>query len=441
MLWLVIGYLFLFIFRPYEYWGFLGTYHVERLYMIFLLFAVFLSKEKRFISSPINLMVLAFFCVIVVSTIFAFKQADAVKFAFDYFKLIVFYFIIILTVRDEKDLKWFMIAYIAIMFLYVGKSSWEFFVHDRHFYRMEIKRLVGIDASYADPNSFAASIVYSLPFLWALIKCRLESRVVRLLLLAYGLLAVVAIIFTGSRSGMVTGFLFLILVWLWGSKKFIGIIVLTVALLTTWQLMPESYQTRFMSSFFEGVGPASADVSAKGRIEGLKAGVRIIKDYPLLGIGPGNFKYGWGTVEVAGSSHNLYGQLMGELGGMGVLAFLILIATMFKTHISVYKKAKLLQDRAGRENTRPNDLLFLGLNSAAAVQVLILLLFNGNFGHNLYRYNYLWIGAMAVLSIYFVNMKQKSEIRVPQSRFYKRNLFKVPAEKKNDADRDRSVKT
>lgn len=407
MLWLVVGYLFLFIFRPFEYWPVLGTYHVERLYMIFLLIAVSFYREKRFVSSPINLFVILFFCIIVLSSVFAFNQTDASKVVIDYLKLIIFYFIIILTIKDEKDLRKFMLAYIVIMFLYVGKSSWEFFVHDRHFYRMEIRRIVGIDKTYGDPNSFAASIAYSLPFLWALIRCRLESRAARLFLLGYGLLAIVSIIFTGSRSGMVTAFLFFILVWLWGSKKLVGVVVLTTALFFTWQLMPESYQMRFMSSFVEGVGPASADVSAKGRIEGLKTGAKILGDYPLLGIGPGNFKYGWEKVEVGGSSHNLYGQLMGELGGMGVLAFFIFIAMVLKTHIRVQEKAKSLLKNG--KDALSKDLYFLSLNSIAAIQTIILLLFNGNFGHNLYRYNYLWIGAMAVLSIYFVNKKEKAD--------------------------------
>ena len=95
------------------------------------------------------------------------------------------------------------------MFLYVGKSAWEFFVHDRYIYRMGIKRMVGIDVTYGDPNSFAASICYSLPLTWALIRSHFEHPGVKLFLWSYGLLALVAIVFTGSRSGMVTFVFFL----------------------------------------------------------------------------------------------------------------------------------------------------------------------------------------------------------------------------------------
>ena len=43
-------------------------------------------------------------------------------------------------------------------------SVWEY-KNGRHVFRMGISRLVGVDKTLGDPNSFGASIVYSLPFL------------------------------------------------------------------------------------------------------------------------------------------------------------------------------------------------------------------------------------------------------------------------------------
>ena len=40
MLWILIGYMFLFIHRPFEIWPALGTLHIERLYMLGTLLAV-----------------------------------------------------------------------------------------------------------------------------------------------------------------------------------------------------------------------------------------------------------------------------------------------------------------------------------------------------------------------------------------------------------------
>lgn len=414
MFWLVVGYLFLFIFRPFEYWPILGELRLERVYMIFLLLAVVLWQDKKNRPHPITNGVLLFFLVMVASLLMAFNWDDAYSVTFDYFKLIVFYFVVILTIRDEYELKNFIIAYIAVMFLYVGKSEWEFFVHERHWYRMGIRRLIGIDTTYGHPNNFAASIAFSLPFLWAMIRCRIENRWLRRMLWAYGGLAVVGIIYTGSRAGMVTGILFLLLLWLGQSRKALGIVILTFALIFGWAVMPEKYQARFESIFVKEAGTEGAYHSAQSRIMGLKQGIKMFTQYPVLGIGPGNFKYGWPNREIDMSAHNLYGQVLGELGAAGFLTFFLMVWLIIRTHRKIIRDIDGLSHLNSRapDTLSPQDkaLLTLKYISIASIQAVILMLFNGNFGHNLYRYNWLWIGAIGVLSVYFLD-KRKTESR------------------------------
>ncbi|MFO0754799.1 MAG: O-antigen ligase family protein [Thermodesulfovibrionales bacterium] len=415
MLWLVVGYLFLFVFRPFEYWPALAAVRLERVYMLFLMTAVFLWSHRKHKPHPVNTALFAFFSAMLLSSLFAFKMQEAYQASFDYFKLIVFYYIIVLTLRDEEQMKKFIIAYLAVMFLYVGKSAWEFFVNDRHMWRMGIRRMIGVDTTYGDPNSFAASIAYSLPFLWAMIKQKGLPLLTRKMLWAYGVLAVTCIVFTGSRSGMVTALLFVFLVLFGASRKVLGLTLVLVMLAFTWNTMPVEYQVRFKSVFVKGIAPKGADESAEGRLSGLKQGIRLFGTYPLLGIGPGNFKYGWEAVPVGGSAHNLYGELLGELGGVGFLTFLFLVGTILKTHRRVTRETGLRlsglpPDAPPGEKSR---LLLLRYVSVASVQTMVLLLFNGNFGHNLYRYNWLWLGALGVLSAWFLQRKTEKTGVVP----------------------------
>ncbi|HEX8947407.1 MAG TPA: O-antigen ligase family protein [Dissulfurispiraceae bacterium] len=404
MLWMTVGYLFLFIFRPWEYWPALAPYRIERVYMLFLLALVFMWRQRRYVPHRVTRWIIAFFLVLGLSTIMAFRWGDAYEAWFDYFKLIVFYFVIIMTVRDEKDLKRFITAYILIMFIYVGKSAWEFFFHDRYIWRMGLRRLMGVDISYGDPNALAASIAYSLPFLWALIKYGLERPLLRKALWAYGILAWVSIIYTGSRSGMVTALLFVALAWLGASRKVMSVLAVGMVLFLTWNFMPVKYQVRFESTFIKGISPKGTDESAQGRIEGLKQGLRTFARYPVFGIGPGNFKYSWSKYELGGSAHNLYGELLGETGGAGFVVFFTLVVLIVKTHKAVIRKTGLLlaDVRSGTPQEEVRKWRMLHLVATASVQAVILLLFNGNFGHNLYRYNWLWIGAIGVLSAYFL---------------------------------------
>ena len=51
MHWLLIGYMFLFIHRPFEFWPTLGDLHVERIY-IAVVFLIWLLQPKRWLPNP-----------------------------------------------------------------------------------------------------------------------------------------------------------------------------------------------------------------------------------------------------------------------------------------------------------------------------------------------------------------------------------------------------
>ena len=394
MLWGTIGYLFLFIFRPFEYWTWLGDYHIERVYMICLLIAILFWRGKRYVHHPLTNAFIAFFLVICFSIIISYRPSAAIREAEEYFKLMVLFFVIILTVRDENDFRFLIIGFIAIMGFYVGKSLWEFLLHGRHEYRMGIRRLIGIDQTHSNPNSFAASVVYSLPFAWALWKSD-ASRYIRIGLIGYGLMSAVAIILTGSRSGFVTLILFLLLVWARGEKnalfKIMGLAGLAVFLVSAWQFVPEEYKLRYLTMFDDSISE-SATVSAKGRIEGLKNGMRLFVISPLFGWGAGNFPYAVETIGVYNrmQSHNLYGQLAADLGLLGIVTFFALCLIIYRTNSRIQKVAKQSIHQIGRS-------VFIPAVSNACLSTMILLLFQGNFGHNLYRYTWLLIGAILVL--------------------------------------------
>lgn len=395
MLWGTLGYLFLFIFRPYEYWTWLGEYRIERVYMICLLTALLFWRGKRYVHHSITTALIAFFLVIFFSNFIAYHPPASIRQTEEYFKLMVLFFVVILTVRNENDFRLFLIGFIAIMGAYIGKSLWEFLVHGRHSYRMGIRRLIGIDLTYGDPNTFAASVVYSLPLAWALWKTE-SSKWIKRGLLGYGAISLVAILFTGSRSGMVTLVFFMLLAWASGkarlSRKALGIVGLIIFLVVAWQVVPEEYKLRYLTMVDDSINE-SATESAKGRIEGLRNGLRLFELRPLLGWGAGNFPYAVERIGVYNrmESHNLYGQLAADLGLLGIVAFFALCWVIYRTNRRIQNMAVTL-GKAARETA------LIPAASGACITTVLLLLFQGNFGHNLYRYTWLIIGAVLVVS-------------------------------------------
>ena len=51
MRWLLVGYMFLFIDRPFEVWPWLGDLHVERAYMLFIMAVWLVYPGKRFLPN------------------------------------------------------------------------------------------------------------------------------------------------------------------------------------------------------------------------------------------------------------------------------------------------------------------------------------------------------------------------------------------------------
>src|SRR5207253_162105 len=104
------------------------------------------------------------------------------------------------------------------------------------------------------------------------------------------------------------------------------------------------------------------------------------------GIGPGVWRVATGrTLE----SHNLYGQLLGELGGLGGAAFLLILLGF---------GANVRWQRRNNPNAARDGPCFCYEVSMAVGVAVLLMLFEGNFGHNLFRFNWLWYGGFLLLT-------------------------------------------
>jgi O-antigen ligase len=158
-------------------------------------------------------------------------------------------------------------------------------------------------------------------------------------------------------------------------------------------LLPESLQTRFETIVNPDVGPANARQSGEGRLLGLQTGFELWAENPLGGVGPGAWRPATGSPL---ESHNLYGQLVGELGALGLAGFAAVLAGFWVNWRAVQRVRKEYPEWE-------NDLVF---QVAAAVgTAVVLLLFMGNFGHNLFRYSWLWYGGFLIIARHCVERR------------------------------------
>lgn len=387
MHWILIGYMWLYLYRPFEIWPVLGSMQLERVYMLFAL-SVWLVARKRWLPNPLHWAFLAF----IVAMFFCHLNSPwgdvGSQTVEDYAKIAVFYLLLVTVVHDEQGLKRCLLAYLVIMALYVSHSCWEY-LHGRHVFRMGLARLMGVGVSRSDPNSFAATILYSLPMIvpvwWA---CR--SLLVRFFLIGYVPLAIVCLLLTGSRAAFVGLLACGLLLMVFTSQRPWRWAVLVLPLLPLgWVALPEALQVRFTTLVDPSVGPANALQSAQGRMWGFLRGMELWARNPLTGCGPGAFAV---AANATNQSHNLYGQIAGEMGTLGVVTFAGLIVCFA---VNELRLRRLYRDLS----LRP-DFPFLVVQ-AVSVSVLLLLVMGWG-GHNLFRFNWLWYGAFQVIAVHCV---------------------------------------
>jgi O-antigen ligase len=399
MHWLLIGYMFLFIHRPFEVWPALGEIRLELLYMLVTGIVWLVHPGKRWPGNPLHFAIAAFAAAMVICCLASPWNGESFETVERYLKLLVFYLMLVTVVHDEASLRRLALAFLAVMTLYMAHSLWEYH-NGRHEYRMSIVRMVGVDKSLGDPNSFGASIVYALPFVvpfW----CCTRSWLQRAFLASYVGLSSVCIVLTGSRSSFL-GLLVFAAITVWFSRRrwqAVGAGIVSLPLL--WAVVPGSMQTRFETIIHPEVGPANAQVSAESRLEGLYKGLDVWAEHPLTGCGPGAWKWGARTKM---ESHNLYGQLVGEMGTLGLITFVLMLG-------GFWYNLRLMR-RWRREHEA--EQTFLPLLARAIGVAVFLMLLEGNFGHNLYRFTWLWYGGFLLIATHCIRAGVDEAIELGQ---------------------------
>src|SRR4051812_46491584 len=124
MIWLLGGYMWLFVHRPFEVWPSLGALQIERAYMLVMLLAWLVSPGKTFLTNRIQAALLLFTLALGAAWLLSPYAAmpgctDVIE---NYAKVAVFYVLVITTVRDEKQVRQLVLLFLGAVGLYMAHS-------------------------------------------------------------------------------------------------------------------------------------------------------------------------------------------------------------------------------------------------------------------------------------------------------------------------------
>lgn len=400
MLWLLAGYVWLYLHRPFEVWEVLGDIRIERLYMLLVLMVWAVYPNKRFITNRLHVAVVFFICALFLAwTNSPFPTDLGEKIWDDQLKVFVFFILLVTTVHDEKALRFMLAALFVSIALYMSHSFLEY-LNGRHHYRMGTYRMLGVDKTFNDPNTFSATLLMVFPFLipfWL----TAENPKTKRWIAAFVLFALVCITLTGSRRAFV-GVAFLIFVLILYSKRRVALLLGCLMLAPVgWMMMREDLQNRLLTIIDPSFGPLNAQISAEFRAKAFWDGLNLWNRYPITGVGPGSFGIAVGH---GMQSHNIFAQAPAEMGTLGVVGLGLLVLFFWRNMVEVNRLYR-------RHPWWPKDFVYYVARCTWLAIVLMLLMGMG--GHNLYRYNWLWFGAFQIAAVHIIRQRAAAEVAAP----------------------------
>jgi O-antigen ligase len=388
---------------------FLGEMRFEFLLGMTLIALGFVTKRQPS-QTKTNLYgwLAAFFVVLVIQIPFS-ANVDyswtvfvdrVIKFAFMCVFIVVF-------VRSPTALKWFLIA----LLLAWGKMGLEGMVGQitgsKVWQNQGIMRLHGSTNLYLHPNSFSGFALGMVPFIYYLLP--VVNKWQKILLLVMMVFALNIILNTGSRTGYIGFLAFLAIIFLGARHKLKVAIGLVVLALVAVPYIPDQYVQRF-----ESITGKEAEGNSKGvRLEILRDAAVIFSENPF-GVGVSAFptvrEERFGRTQ---DTHNLYMEVLTNLGVQGFIVWALMIAAIFKNARRITRgiDEQLVRlagvppgngDAAVLSEHMGNLKLMRAMLSAASAYVLLRLIV-GFFGMDLYEI-YWWFGLGIVLAIH--NMAQ-----------------------------------
>jgi O-antigen ligase len=226
-----------------------------------------------------------------------------------------------------------------------------------------------------DPNELAAVLVAGMALSVGL-AANLRDPVLRLLSLAGGGFCFLAAMLTGSRGGLVATACMLVAAVVFGGRwrgrlVVLGIVVALLGGFYITALAPSTVRERFTQT--AGLSPEQ-----EGRTTIWTVAERMVEAHPVEGVGAGNFqvsskKYVLQPGSLARSdeifignkvTHNTYLQTAAELGVIGLVLFLGIIAFSFWCLVAAAQRFRRLRDIRAEALTRSLIVAMVGLLAA-----------------------------------------------------------------------------
>lgn len=294
-----------------------------------------------------NNLISKYFWLFLIAVLISVPQSVLVSHSWDWFtyygkKCFIYFFGIAILLDDERKLLEYVWVVVISMFWFYSIPFIHYIQGDISIVVHDVQRVEA--ATGLNVNGLANNIVQTLPFIYftVLYERKLYRKAI---LCTFGIIGFVTVFMTGSRGGVI-GLASLLALLAYFSKRKIrtAILVGSISIISLY-FISSSLLVRYMTIFELG----GSGVSAQSRIDGLIHGISMFIKRPILGVGIGAYPVARKSYfNCSVWAHNLYGQLIGELGILGTLAWALMVyytikyARAIRKHIELFDRNQYL---------------------------------------------------------------------------------------------------
>lgn len=317
--WMVCAYLFLEYVRPQSIYPFIDFLPWTQLVVMGAILGGFTDKTVKWVSSPINVLLIVFLLLVFISSYLAYFPGVSYDNLDRYYLWVVIYFIIINIVNTRRRFFIFICIFLVASFKLSLSLS---LIWARRGFSFTDWGLMGPPGFFQNSGELAIQMLVFWPIAWAFahsVKPYVSRRwyLALMLMPITGIMVILGASSRGAQLALVCQLLVMNYRYVFKPKVLISI---GLAAILLWTFLPEEQKQRF-----ETMGE---DGTSKQRLLYWENGMEMIRDNPVLGVGYFNFapyfeRYYPEDVLLGKAElpHNIFIQIGTDTGLLGLAVF------------------------------------------------------------------------------------------------------------------------
>lgn len=377
--WLICIYLLFEYVRPQTIYPTIDVLPWVQIVLILTSIALLMKGELSLVKNIENRLLIAYFFVIVLSSIFGLSPDVSFAKISDFVAWMLIYFLIINIVNTENRFFVFILSFLLYNFKMAQHS---FLGWARIGFGFSSWGTGGGPGWFHNSGEFgiAMCVFFPLSAYFCFALSQNWGKWKKNFFWSFPFMALTGMVSSSSRGAVVGGASVLLWMLIKSRHRIKGLICVAIIAFLFLQFLPEEQRVRFQS--------AGDDQTSTNRMDRWKKGIELVRMFPLLGVGFKN----WAVADTrffgdgGGECHNIFIECMSELGYTGLSVFILMILFTFTNNNHTRKIAL----------TSLNNNRFLYFMAHGIDGALVGYLVSGFFVTVLY-YPYFWINlAMTV---------------------------------------------